>query len=125
MSSSGRTLRNLTAIKGGAVAAAEVTLEVELELHTAREALSRLRPNGDAECAPDGHRSTVPCANPRRILDTLETIESDPRAWSIHDLAMVSEMTVAQVLVITATLVSLGLIEQTSATAFRMNDTAA
>ena len=56
MSSSGRTLRNLTAIKGGAVAAAEVTLEVELELHTAREALSRLRPNGDAECAPDGHR---------------------------------------------------------------------
>ena len=67
----------------------------------------------------------MPCANPRRILDTLETIESDPRAWSIHDLAMVSEMTVAQVLVITATLASLGLIEQTSATAFRMNDTAA
>ena len=66
----------------------------------------------------------MPCADPRRILDTLELIESDPRAWSIHDLAMVSDLTVAQVLVITATLVSLGLVEQMSATAFRMNETA-
>jgi|GEM_PF-6390241 len=120
MSSFGRTHKILTAIEGGAVTPSAIGAELDLDTGSIRSSLARLRQRGDVECDSVGDWTTVPRADSRRILDTLELIESDSRRWSVDELAAVEDLTVGQILVIAETLATAGLIEKMSATMFRM-----